>query len=205
MFARSTTIREIQHMDEGIAHIRDTVLPTVQQMSGCVGLSLLVDRDGARCIATTAWADESAMHATAESVKEMRDRAAEVFGGQATVEGWEIALLHRRHQTHEGTCTRVTWTRGDPDRMEAGFKVWKSMVLPGLDELPGFCSVSLMAHRPSGRTATTVTYDSREEMGRATQQSVALREEVADAAGAEITEIATFDLVLAHLRVPEIV
>ena len=40
MYARSTTVRgNPDAVDEGIAYVRDTVMPAVQQMDGCVGLS----------------------------------------------------------------------------------------------------------------------------------------------------------------------
>jgi hypothetical protein len=82
---------------------------------------------------------------------------------------------------------------------------WRMSMLPRTEELPGFCSVSLMVDRASGRAALAVTYDSREAMMRAIEQGTAMREEFARAAGLEITEVAEFDLVLAHLRVPETV
>ena len=54
MYARSTTfLARVSSIDEGIAHIRDEVLPALTGMEGCIGLSLLVDRDSGRCIATS--------------------------------------------------------------------------------------------------------------------------------------------------------
>ena len=117
MYARSTTVRgDPQKLDDGIAYVRDEVMPAVQQMSGCVGLSMLCDRDSGRCIVTTAWADESAMHATEEAVRSMRERAGEMFGGPLEVQEWEIGVLHRRREAPDGACTRVTWTRATPPR-----------------------------------------------------------------------------------------
>ena len=73
-------------------------MPMVTQLDGCVGLSLLADRDTGRCIATSAWQTEEAMHASAESVRASRERAAERFGATPEVQEWEIAVLHRAHQ-----------------------------------------------------------------------------------------------------------
>ena len=70
MYARTTTIKgDPRAMDEGIAHITDVVWPTVQRMSGCVGMSMLADREAGRCIVTSAWATDEAMRASAESVR----------------------------------------------------------------------------------------------------------------------------------------
>jgi hypothetical protein len=57
----------------------------------------------------------------------------------------------------------------------------------------------------SGRSATAVTYDSREAMSQALATAKPMREEFSRQVGAEITDVAEFDLALAHLRVPETV
>lgn len=81
MFARSTTIQaQPSSIDAGVAHVRDAVLPRIQEVDGCVGLSLLVDRESGRCIATTAWENEAALHASAQQVRPVRDEVAQKFG-----------------------------------------------------------------------------------------------------------------------------
>ena len=81
MYARSNTLTgNPQALDEGIAYIRDEMMPLLQGMDGFVGLSMLCDRDSGRCIITTSWADEAAMRASADKVRDSRARAAEVVG-----------------------------------------------------------------------------------------------------------------------------
>ena len=66
MYARSTSIRgNLSNLDAGIAYVRDEVMSSVKQTDGCVGLSLLADRESGRCIVATSWVDEQAMRATA--------------------------------------------------------------------------------------------------------------------------------------------
>ena len=206
MYARSTTVRgDPGKVDDAIAYVRDEVMSTVQGMSGCVGLSMLCDRDAGRCIVTTAWADDTAMHATEEAVRPMRDRVREVFGGDVEVNEWEIALLHRTHEAPDGACTRVTWTRGDPADMDRITDTVRMALLPRLEDLEGFCSVSVMVNRDNGMCALAATYANREAM-MATRESVAaMRHEFTAQLGMEVLDLAEFDLVLAHLRVPETV
>ncbi|MGO9747517.1 MAG: hypothetical protein ACLPPT_15495, partial [Mycobacterium sp.] len=145
MYARSTTIQaQPSAIDAGIAHVRDTVMPALEGVDGYTGLSLLVDRSSGRCIPTSAGQAEAAMRASAESIRSIRDRAAEVFGGTAQVQEWEIAVLHRDHRSRDGACVRATWVKVDPDQIDRGIDLVKMTVLPALAELDGFCSASLM-------------------------------------------------------------
>jgi quinol monooxygenase YgiN len=206
MYARSTTVRgDPKRLDDGIAYVRDEVMPAVQQMSGCVGLSMLCDRDSGRCIITTAWADESAMHATEEAVRPMRERVAQIYGGASEVNEWEIAILHRRREAPDGACTRVTWTRGDPAEMDRTTDTFRMALLPRLDDLDGFCSVSVMVNRDNGMCAVAATYESRDAMMRTRETVSSMRDEFTQQLGLEVMDIAEFDLSLHHLRVPETV
>jgi hypothetical protein len=206
MYARSTTVHgDPMMMNDGIAYVRDTVMPAIRQMTGSIGLSMLCDRDSGRCIVTTAWRDEMSMHDTEGAVHELRRRTAELMGGRAEVQEWEIALMHRMHEAHNGACTRVIYGSLDAGRLDDGVSTMRVSVLPRIEDLPGFCAVSHLIDRETGRSATAVTYDSRADMVAAHDQAKALREEFAGGVGMEITDVAEFDLVLAHLRVPKMV
>jgi quinol monooxygenase YgiN len=141
MYARSTTIQgRPSSIDAGIAHMRDSVMPALEGIDGCVGLSLLVDRTSDRCIATTSWESEEAMRASEDSIRPIRDRAAELFGGSAQVEEWEIAAMHREHRSSEGACVIATWVKVGPDQIDRGIDFYRMTILPALEELEGFCS-----------------------------------------------------------------
>lgn len=206
MYARSTTVRgDPKHLDEGMAYVHDTVMPSVQDMDGCIGLSMLADRESGRCIVTTSWADREAMQASAEGVKAMRQRAADFFQGSVDVAEWDIAVLHRMHATGDGACAAVTWTHGDPAGLENMVDSFRMTILPRMEEIPGFCSVSMMLDRKSGRGATSVTLDSRAAMEAARDRMTSMRTQFLSSMNREAMETATFDVVLAHLRVPETV
>ncbi len=49
--------------------MRDEVMPVLEDTPGCTGLSLLVDRTFGRCISTTGWESDAAMH---DDVREFR-------------------------------------------------------------------------------------------------------------------------------------
>lgn len=204
MYARSTTVQaHLDSIDAGIQHIRDEVMPMLMRMHGCTGLSMLVDRDSGQCIATSGWETEDAMHASEGHVRMTRDHAAEILGGQAQVDEWEIAVLHRDHASAEGACVRATWFRVAPERFERGVDVYRMALLPEIADMDGFCSASLFMDRSSGIAVSSVTFDSLAAMARTRDQADSLRSTGAREAGVEVLDVCEFELAVAHLRVPE--
>ncbi|MGY2075055.1 hypothetical protein [Blastococcus sp. SYSU DS0828] len=204
MYARSNTVHaDPQRMDDGIAFARDEVMPAVMSMPGCMGLSMLCDRGSGRSIVTTSWDSAESMSASRDAVRAMRERAVDVMGGQFDVQEWEITVLHRAHRAPEGACCRVTWTRGDPARMDDVTETFRTGLIPRLDDIPGFCSVSLMGDRQTGMGVLTATYDDRASLERSAEAVRGMREQFTQQMGLEITDIAEFELVIHHLRVPE--
>ncbi len=204
MHARTTTVRgDPGAIDDGIAFLRDRVMPAVEGLPGYVGLSMLADRDTGRCIATTSWADETAMTTSGEQVRALRARFAEILGGPLELQTWEIAVLHRVHEAPDGACTRVTWTRTDPSRVEQVLDAYRMSLLPRLEKMDGFCSASLLVDRRDGWAAGSVTYADRMTLERFRTDATPVWEEFAATMDSQILEVAEFDLVLAHLRVPD--
>ena len=205
MYARSTTIdARPECIDGGTAFVRDEVMPALETMTGCVGLSLLVDRESGRCIATSAWDSEESMRASAEDVTPMRDKAAEVFGGRTEVEQWEIAVLHRDHHSGEGACVRATWFKVPNGHAGRAVELYRESVLPALEEMDGFCSASLLIDRSSGRAVSSTTFDSADAMDRSREQARSLRAARLRELGANQLDVGEFELAVAHLRVPEL-
>ena len=207
MYARSTTIQaQPLSVDIGIAHVRDVVMPALQELDGFVGLSLLVDRQSGTCIATSAWDGLQTMRASAERVARVRDRAAMMFDGSARVEEWDIALLHRDHQSHEGACVRATWLKVVPDQLNRSLDFYRTAVLPEMENLDGFCSASLMVDHPACRRAVSCsTFDSMDAMARNRDRATELRSRRVRDLGAEVVDVVEFELAIARLRVPELV
>ena len=206
MHARSTTVMGRPGMIEtGIAHVQDVVMPQVRAMDGCVGLSMVADRISGRCIVTTAWRDEAARRATAESVAPLRQQAADLLGGEATVDEWEIAYLHRDHRVADGCCARVTWSESDPAKVDSIIDAFRMGIMPKVEQLEGFCSASLFVDRAAGRSCLTATYDSPEAMMANRNAAMGLRADLMQETGMRVTEIGEFSLAIAHLDVPELV
>ena len=180
-------------------------MPALAEIDGCVGLSLLVDRQSGTCIATSAWESLETMRAGAERVAPVRDRAAMMFDGSARIEEWDIALLHRDHRSHEGACVRASWLKVVPDQLSRSLDFYRTSVLPEMENLDGFCSASMMVDHPACRRAVSCsTFDSMEAMARNRDRATELRSRRVRDLGAEVIDVVEFELAIAHLRVPEL-
>jgi heme-degrading monooxygenase HmoA len=205
MYARSTSLTgDPQRMDDGIRVVRDEIMPAVQGMPGCIGLSMLIDRNSGRCIITTSWDSAESMVATAERVQDMRQRALDTMGGRdMSVDEWEVAAMHRSHTPGNDACARVTWARVDPAQMESmidGFRMTQLSLMDGMD---GFCSVSMMVDRNTGRCSITSVWKDEAAMEATRDQIAGMRTEFSGRSGMEVSDVHEFALAIHHLRVPE--
>jgi hypothetical protein len=206
VYARSTTFRgRPESVDDGIVFCRDEVLPMCRDLPGCLGLSMIVDRGSGRCIATSSWDSLESMRATMTQMQPIRQRAAEMLGGNPEVVEWEIAVMHRDHRSAGGACARVTWLRGDSAAMERAADVFKLAILPEIQTWDGFCGVSFLINRETGLAVSSVGFDSLAAMEGSREQATALRAKGSADARLEIMEVSEFELALAHLDVPELV
>ena len=205
MFARTTTIQgDPAKIDAGIAHVRDQVFPAVTAMTGCAGMSLLVERDSGRCIATTAWESEAAMQSSAELVRPLRASAEQALGAStSSVDTWEVAVMHRDHATRDGSCATVTWLRTDAGNVDRAVDVFRMAVLPKMEELDGFCSASMLINRQTGRRVGTITFDSREALAASRDATTRIRQAGIQESGSTVENVAEMEIAFAHLHVPE--
>jgi hypothetical protein len=100
---------------------------------------------------------------------------------------------------------RATWFKVPNGQGGRSVEVYKDSVLPALEELEGFCSASLLVDRSSGRAVSSVTFDSADAMDRNREQARSLRTARLRELGADQLDVGEFELVIAHLRVPELI
>jgi len=206
VYARSSTfLAQPGSIDEGIAFVQNEVMPAAMEVDGCIGLSMICDRQSGCCIATSAWSSEDAMKNSEQMMQPMRERGGEILGAEPTVDRWEIAVLHRHAMSGEGACVRCTWLTMDAEGLSHAVDTYRMATMPALEDMDGFCSTSLMVDRASGRAVSSTTFASRDAMVASRSAADALRIRTADEFGAAVTDIREFELALAHLHVPEMV
>ena len=206
MYARSTSFHGDPHrIDDAVRYVRDRAMPALMGMDGFVGMSMLADRASGRSVITSSFEDLTALRRSASEMRGIRAMIADVLQSPAALAEWRISLLHRERSAPEGARSRVTWCRTDPSRLDAMLDGYAESIVPRLTVLPGFCSVSVLADLAEGTSATAVTFTDDAALDGAMTQLAPLLEELGRQNRGEVTDEATFDLVLAHLRVPETV
>ena len=98
MFARVTTLEgPPEQTDEALRHVRERVLPRIQQYDGYNGFIALGDRRAGRILGITLWESEQALRSTEGEANRLRRETAEAVGqGIANVENYEVPLLELR-------------------------------------------------------------------------------------------------------------
>src|SRR4051812_38212049 len=207
MHVRATTVMgDPASIEDGVAFLREKVMRTLQTTDGCLGLSMLADRQTGRCIASTAWETEDAMRATDHQLQASRSAYALAVGGERPgVQGGETALLPREPPAGDGAGAQVAWARIQPTPLDPLVDAYRENLMPKLSGLPGFCSLSFMVDRRNGRTVSVTCFETAEALSRVRKEARSMRQQFAQAMGAQIVDVAEMELSLAHLGVPETV
>src|SRR5437867_3991489 len=94
MHARVSTMQmDPARVDEAVSEFQDNVLPTIKEIDGFKGFTLIADRSSGKVVGTSYWESEEHMEASEEQVVEARQRTAHA-GGSTTppqVERFEVA------------------------------------------------------------------------------------------------------------------
>ena len=205
MYARSTTFQaRPESVESGVTLFRDEVMASLRGMRGCVGVSMIADRRSARCIATTAWRTLEDMHGSVAAVRPLRERVAKTLGGFAEVEEWDIAAVHRERHASEDSCMRVTWLRVESGQAATVVEAFTFASLPAMRTRRGFCGASLLMHREWSRAVVSVSFRDREAMESTHGLAGMVSSDGTSDAGIGVIEVREFDVVMAHLHVPEL-
>jgi heme-degrading monooxygenase HmoA len=95
MFARLPTLGGApEQMDEALRHLRERIIPRIQQQDGYNGFISLGERETGEVIGISLWESERALQATEEEANSLRAETAEATGAAiASVESYEVPLL----------------------------------------------------------------------------------------------------------------
>ena len=122
-----------------------------------------------------------------------------------TVQEWEIASMHRDHHSEAGTWVRAAWSQVPRRHVDTAIDFYKYVLLPEIQEMDGFVSASLLVDRAAGRGVTSVAYAGRAALEGSRDKADYLRGTSTNEAQVEFLDVDEYELVFAHLHVPELV
>jgi hypothetical protein len=105
----------------------------------------------------------------------------------------------------EGAAARVISTRAPLGQADRSIDAFRSIIVPRVGDLAGFCSISFFVNRETGRCSIATVYEDRQTRSRSKGQAQAMREEFTQHMGMHVTDVTEYDVALSHLRVPELV
>jgi len=187
MFIRGTRVQTPpDQVDAAIANFKQKVVPAARATPGCMGAVLLIDRKTGAGIGTTYWESGKAMAAGEQmGVNSRTQAAADVSGTQImNVERFEVVVMERAAPAKEGTFVRINSANGDPDKVDAVAATIRNN-LPVLKAQKGFRSVVYGVDRQTGRSVTSTTWDTLEDLQASEHAVAGLRKDAATTGGAQ--------------------
>ncbi len=196
MRARITTVTGATKIDEGVEHLRDQVVPQLQQQKGYRGLTANGDRAAGIVGVLTLWETQDDLDASESMVDKVRREAVAAFGGTSqTVERFEqtVAEVGPNPPTL-GSKLQIRRVKMDPARVDDNLTFFKSTVLPDIMATPGFQSVRQMINRSTGEGVVGTVWADDESLQTATAKADE-RRAIAESRGVEFGEVATRELI----------
>lgn len=204
MFVRSTVIdAEPARVGDGVAFVRDRVLPLITDLDGNLGLTMLVNRVTGRTVTSSMWGTRAAMERTVPTVVPVRNEVAMLLGGMPVAEEWEVAELFRVRRDEPGFANRSTRLEFDPGDAEQLVDIYRTTTVHALSMLDGFASAGLLIDLDEGRAVSLVTFVDRQSMEDSRRAAAEIRRTSVDKAHARATEVVESEMVLAELHLPD--
>lgn len=205
MYGRATTFNgDPAKIDEAISFIRDTVTPTIQGQSGCLGLGAWCNRETGHVVVVSAWTDRASLDASEATAVPLRAQGGSILGAPASVEIFEPVIIEQTRGDEPGFWSRATMMEGDPSTVDAGIETFRRDVLPAVRGLSGCTGVMLGVNRETGRAIATTTFETRAALDASRDAAMAIRDAAATSTGVRVTDILEDEVVIVGIRGPEI-
>ncbi len=186
-------------LDEGVAYVRDEVLPAVDALPGGRGLGMWVNRETGEALVITVWDDVQSLDASESVVSGHRDQAAALVNGLVIVERLEAVVVDQARANKVGEPMRLLRMKTNPAQAAENTSWATEKVLPELRDLPGYVSYVLAIDRASGFAAGMTSYASQGDVDAALTATAWIRDACAER-GIEITGMTTYEVAIVGIR-----
>ena len=204
MYLRVTAFKsEPGKLDEGIAFLKNKIIPSLSKAPGYLGTTCIVDRDKSEGAASTIWESLEAMNNAEQLAQQARAQSSEATGMEVIdVDRFEITLLEMASPTPQvPSYSRLITAYGDPKKTDKVTEMIRKDA-PKIKQQPGFRSFSAGVNRATGRGFTVSSWATAAEREASDKALASTRQPVADAGAMYGLQVQNFETVIAEIKLP---
>ncbi|WP_030273145.1 hypothetical protein [Streptomyces sp. NRRL B-24484] len=183
-------------IDEALDALRAEALGLLTGRPGYRGYGLFADRTVGKIAMGSWWESEQAQRDSDEALKARRAALLAPFAGTVAVDVWEAAAFSPPAPASPGAGFRMVRADVDPARIDGLVERFRATMLPGMGQLDGFVSATLLVNRTEGRASVGTIFRDRAALDASRGPQAALRAANAPAAGVSVRSLEEFEVVL---------
>jgi heme-degrading monooxygenase HmoA len=164
MHARVNTVSGATDVDAGLAYLANAT-GDLAQMKGYLGLVATGNRAAGRVSVLSLWDTLDDLEASDGAVDKTRRGAVEAFGGEVTVEVFEVIISEIGPNPPELGCPELSRRgRTDAEHLEEALDYNRDVTAPLVRALPGFRSILGLVDRQRGEGIVGVIFDDMDSL-----------------------------------------
>ena len=162
MYVRMTRAEGITDPDKTAAMLGDNVVPALREQKGYLGLNASIDRQTGVLGVISTWESAADMEASAATADTQRQDFIAAMGGRITdVRTYELAVLDMAGPPGAGAVVVIVTASMDPASVDANLEFFKTNVLPGTQQAPGYRALRNMVDRQTGEAVVGIVFSDR--------------------------------------------
>jgi hypothetical protein len=200
MHVRIVTFTDAKDIDAGVTFVRERVIPILSEQRGYRGLNASADRAAGVFGVLSLWDTAGDRDANETAMMQSRQDAAEIIGGELTVETFEQLVAEVGQQPPgPGSALTVMRISMDPDKIDDNIAYFKSEVVPQIKATAGFQGLRNMINRTSGEGIVGTAWADEGAREHAAKEAQDRRAD-AMARGVSFGEVSFREIVLTDMR-----
>ncbi len=204
MYLRVTAFKsEPGKLEEGIAFLKNKIIPSLSKAPGYLGATCIVDREKSEGAASTLWESLEAMNNAEQLGQQARSQSSEATGLEIVdVDRFEITLLEMSSPTPQvPSYTRLITAYTDPKKVDKVTEMVRQGV-PKIKEQPGFRSYAAGLNRATGRGFTVSSWATAEQREASNTALASVRQSVTDEGAMYGLQVQNCETVVADIKLP---
>ena len=199
MQVRTVTFTGATNIDEGVAFVRDQVLPILVSQKGYRGMITSADRANGVIGIITLWETVEDRDASDGALTQSRGDGSNIVGGTVSVDNYEQVVLEVVSPLAVGSALSVSPMSMSPEKVDENIDYFKSSSLPDMLATPGVLSIRNMVNRETGNAIVGVVWANYDALA-AGAGAAASRRAAAAERGIEFDDVSIREVLLMDLR-----